>query len=115
MHTLYSNKNAPPEFLLVHQTKDLALSLLWLRSWLWHRFDPWPQNFHMARAWQKKNPNQTNKKHIWHHFYWLCSTLLWGQVLTESTDPQLGWSAFGVLSSDVNAGSKCPWQADILP
>ena len=28
--------------------KDLVLSLLW------RRFDPWPRNFHMSRAWPKK-------------------------------------------------------------
>ena len=27
--------------------KDLALSLLWLESLLWHRFNPWPGNFYM--------------------------------------------------------------------
>ena len=27
--------------------KDLSLSLLWLGSLLWHRFDPWPGNFCM--------------------------------------------------------------------
>ena len=26
--------------------KDLALSLLWLGSRLWQRFDPWPGNLH---------------------------------------------------------------------
>ena len=31
--------------------KDLALLLLWLRSVLWHRFSPWPGNFHMPWAW----------------------------------------------------------------
>ena len=34
--------------------KDLVLSLQWLRSLLWHRFDPWPGNFHMLWVWQKK-------------------------------------------------------------
>ena len=27
--------------------KDLVLSLLWLSSLLWCRFDPWPGNFYM--------------------------------------------------------------------
>ena len=27
--------------------KNLALSLLWLGSLLWHRFNPWPRHFHM--------------------------------------------------------------------
>ena len=28
--------------------KDVALSLLWLGSLLWHGFDPWPGNFCIA-------------------------------------------------------------------
>ena len=35
---------------MVHLVKELALSLLWLRLLLWHRFDPWTQNFCMPRA-----------------------------------------------------------------
>ena len=34
--------------------KDLALSLLWLRSLLWCGFDPWPGHFSMAQAQPKK-------------------------------------------------------------
>ena len=33
--------------LVVQQVKDLALSVQELGSLLWHRFDPWPRNFHM--------------------------------------------------------------------
>ena len=33
--------------LVVQWIKDLVLSLLWLRLLLWHRFNPWPRNFHM--------------------------------------------------------------------
>ena len=32
------------------QAKDMVLSLLWLGSLLWHRFDSWPWNFHMLQA-----------------------------------------------------------------
>ena len=39
---------------MAHQVKDLALSLLWLRSLLWYRFNPWPSNFRMPWVWQKK-------------------------------------------------------------
>ena len=28
---------------MVHQVKGPALSLLWLRVQLWHRFNPWPK------------------------------------------------------------------------
>ena len=33
--------------LMVQWVKKLALSLLWLRSLLWHGFDSWPRNFRM--------------------------------------------------------------------
>ena len=32
------------------QVKDLVLSLLWLRSLVWHGFDPWPGKLHMLQA-----------------------------------------------------------------
>ena len=32
---------------------DLALSLQWHGSLLWHGLDPWPGNFCMLWAWQK--------------------------------------------------------------
>ena len=43
--------------------KDLELSLLWLRSLLWHGFDPWPENFCMPQLWKepKKLKNNNNK------------------------------------------------------
>ena len=34
--------------------KDSALLLLWLRSLLWCRFDPWTRNFYMPWERQKK-------------------------------------------------------------
>ena len=42
------------EFLVAQWVKDLASSLLWLGSQLWHRLDPWPGNFHMLWAQPKK-------------------------------------------------------------
>ena len=43
------------------------LSLQWLRSLLWHGFDPWPGNVHMLQVRSKqrkskKTKNETNKK-----------------------------------------------------
>ena len=35
--------------------KYLVLTLEQPRSLLWHRFDPWPRNFHTLQAWIKKN------------------------------------------------------------
>ena len=39
---------------MAQQVKDLVLSLQQLRSLLVHRFDPWPENFHMPRLWPKR-------------------------------------------------------------
>ena len=51
--------------LVVQWVKDLTLSLQWLESLLWRRFDPWLRNFYVPQMWQKnkaKNKNQSNKK-----------------------------------------------------
>ena len=50
--------------LVVQQIEDPALSLLWLWSLLWLRFDPWPRNFLMPRVWppKKNKKKQKNKK-----------------------------------------------------
>ena len=39
---------------MVQWIKDPTLSLLWLRSRLWPRFESWPSNFHMPQATAKK-------------------------------------------------------------
>ena len=41
--------------LVAQWVKDLALSLLWLWLLLWHKFSPWPGNFHMSWAGLKKS------------------------------------------------------------
>ena len=48
---------------VAQQVKDLALLHLWPRLQLWHRFDPWPRNFHILWVWQKKK-----KKSGLYHF-----------------------------------------------
>ena len=35
---------------MAHWVKDLALSLLWLRSLLWCGFSPWPGSFYMLQV-----------------------------------------------------------------
>ena len=40
--------------LVAQQVKNPALSLLQLDSLLWHRFNPWPKNFHIMWSWSKK-------------------------------------------------------------
>ena len=40
---------------MVLWAKDLAWSLLQLRSLLWLAFDLWPRNFHMPWGWHNKN------------------------------------------------------------
>ena len=37
--------------LVAQWVKDPVLSLLWLRSLLWGRFDPWPRNVCMLQMW----------------------------------------------------------------
>ena len=39
---------------MVQWVKDLALSLRWHGSLLWHKFHPWARNFPMLWAWPKK-------------------------------------------------------------
>ena len=40
---------------MVQQVKDLVVSLQWLRSLLWCRFDSWPRNFFMLQVQPKGN------------------------------------------------------------
>ena len=40
---------------MAQQVKDLVLSLQWLGFLLWHRFDPWPGNFHVPQVQPKKS------------------------------------------------------------
>ena len=49
--------------LVAQQVKDLALSLLWLRSLLWHWFNPLPRNFHTPWVRPEKNPTQQKSNH----------------------------------------------------
>ena len=42
--------------------KDLALSLLWLRSLLWHGFSLWPRSFCMQWAYPKNKTQKKTKK-----------------------------------------------------
>ena len=50
--------------LVTQQVKDLALSLLWLGSLLWHGFIPWPRNFHMPQLWPKTNKQKRIKNYL---------------------------------------------------
>ena len=47
---------------MVQGVKNPALSLQWLGSLLWLRFDPWPGNFHMPQAQQKKRKKTRPRK-----------------------------------------------------
>ena len=47
---------------VVQWVKDLALSLQQLWSLLWHKFDPWPKNFHMPQVQAKTKQNKTRKR-----------------------------------------------------
>ena len=47
---------------LARCVKDLALSLLWLRSLLWCGFSPWPWNLSMPQVQPKKKEKTYKKK-----------------------------------------------------
>ena len=49
---------------MAQQVKDPALSPQPPGSLLWHRFDPWPGNFHMPGVWQKKKKKKKKRKEI---------------------------------------------------
>ena len=40
--------------LVAQEVKDPALSLMWLRSLLWCRFNPWPRKFYSQGKKKKK-------------------------------------------------------------
>ena len=46
---------------MVRLIKDLALSLQWLGSLLWHGFKSWPGNFCMPQAQHPPTPQKVNK------------------------------------------------------
>ena len=54
LHFFFNYKN------LALFVKDPALSPQQLRLLLWHRFDPWPGNFHMPWVWLKKPKNKAH-------------------------------------------------------
>ena len=45
---------------VAQQVKDPMVSLLLLRSLLWHEFSPWPGNFHVLLA----QPKEKNYFHL---------------------------------------------------
>ena len=44
------------------KVEDPPLSLLWLQLLLWHRFEPWPRNFHVSPAQLKKKKKKKKKE-----------------------------------------------------
>ena len=49
---------------LVQWVKDLVLSMQQLGLLLWHKFDPWPRNFHMPQVWPKKKKKERKKGNV---------------------------------------------------
>ena len=47
--------------LVAQRVKDPALSRKQLRLLLWHRFDPWPRNFHMLWVHPEKKARELDK------------------------------------------------------
>ena len=46
----------------VQWVQDPALSLQWLGSLLWHKFDPWPRYLHMLVGMIKETQKQKQKQ-----------------------------------------------------
>ena len=61
-HKQYTKSKMPVigRSLVAQQAKDLALSLQWPRTLLWHGFDPWLVNLHKPLA--QPNKTKQNKK-----------------------------------------------------
>ena len=97
---LKSKKNKKRDSsLAVQWVKDPMLSLQWLRSLLWHRFNPWPANFHMPWGWPKERKNllkEQEKKmtrEIWNDYFRSVVTyLIWNTwfMFLYSYDPLSG-------------------------
>ena len=72
--------------LVMQWVKDLALSLLWLGSLLWRRFDTWPGNFHMP--WVQPKKEKRKKKDIentLNHIYTNMNSFVWKQKKKKVT------------------------------
>ena len=52
---------------MAQQVKDLALSQRWPGLLLWHRFSPWPGNFHMPWVRKKKKDGDINSLNSHHN------------------------------------------------
>ena len=61
------------------KVKDLALSPQQLWLLLWHRFHPWPGNFHMPWAWPKRK-----KKKV----YLILAVTLWDSYYSHFTSEE---------------------------
>uniref|UniRef100_A0A8D1ZI69 Acyl-CoA thioesterase 11 n=1 Tax=Sus scrofa TaxID=9823 RepID=A0A8D1ZI69_PIG len=57
-HFTDEERKALRSSLVLQWVKDLASSLQWLSSLLWHGFDPWPGNLSMLHAWPKKKKEE---------------------------------------------------------
>ena len=93
---------------MAQQVKDLVLSLQWLRSLVWRRFDPWTGNFHMLLVLQKWGGGEEERKGS---FSW--ESRMKGQYLGKMEAPVLpcfpvSWER--VLSGDWlgPVGQTCP-------
>ena len=54
---------------VAQQSKDLVLSLLWLKLLLWLGLDPWPGSFGMLGAWGKNERKEGRKEgRFWSSF-----------------------------------------------
>ena len=47
---------------MVQWVEDPRLSLQWSGLLLWHKFNPWPRNFHMPWVWKKKEKEEEGEE-----------------------------------------------------
>ena len=91
--------------MVAQQVKDPVLSLLWLRSLLWHRFDPWPQNFCIPQVKQKKKKKikkQKTKKPTSVHTH--AYTYIWDYIM--HIDKQLAFSFTSIFWRSLYVNTK---------
>ena len=101
-HPPFSWRNFSKSSLVAQGVKELALSLLWLRSLLWPGFAPQPGNFHMPWVWTERTKRKERKRE--------------GGRKKERNFPGIHWALSSSLRQFKPLGPlvKGPWLTDLL-
>ena len=83
--------------LVAQWVKDHALTPQWLRSLLWHGFNPWPKNFCMP--WARPKKKKKKNAHLFHWRYELTpncnicweNKALWNMIYSRVSPPWYYW------------------------